>query len=114
MAGPIPMSDAIRQSLTKRLGPVYHSDLKAHLDRDGVFIVRADLDLVECGVAVATDDVARVTLWIEQSKLRKPSLAERTSWAEEEGRTWIAVVVQPFVLVQDAPPPGEARGGGEA
>jgi hypothetical protein len=113
MAGPIPMPDAIRESLTKRLGPVYFSDLKAHLERDGVFVVRADLDLVECGVAVATDDVALVTSWIEKAQLRKPSLAERDAWAKEEGRTWLAVVVQPFVLVQEAPPE-DARGAGEA
>lgn len=110
MADPIPMPDAIRASLTKRRGPVYFSDLKAHLDRDGVFLVRADLDLVDCGVAVATDDVERVTKWIDASQLRKPSFAEREAWASEEGRRWIAIVVQPFVLVQDAPDERDATG----
>ncbi|MBL9021171.1 MAG: DUF2288 family protein [Myxococcales bacterium] len=109
MSGPIPMPEAIRASLTKRLGPVYFSDLKAHLDRDGVFIVRADLDLVDCGVAVATDDVTLVTKWIEATQLRKPSRSEREAWEAEEGRRWIAIVVQPFVLVQDAPDGWEPR-----
>lgn len=97
------MPEALETQLKKRLGPVYFSDLRAHLERDGVFIVRADLDLVACGVAVAMDDVEVVGAWIQDGKLRKPSSAERERWPQEEGRRWMAIVVQPFVLVQDAP-----------
>jgi hypothetical protein len=97
------MPEALEGELKKRLGPVQYSDLRAHLERDGVFIVRADLDLVTCGVAVAMDDVDLVGAWLKEQKLRKPSLAERERWPQEEGRRWMAIVVQPFVLVQDAP-----------
>ena len=101
-SGPLTMPDALRLQLTKHLGPVQGSDLAAHLERDGLFIVSADLDLVECGVAIAMDDVAQVGMWIEQGKLRKPTPDERSAWPDDKERRWTSLVVQPFVLVQDA------------
>lgn len=102
MSDPMSVPEAIRERLKSRLGPVQFSDVKAHLDRDAVFIVRADLDLVECGVAVATDDVDQVRRWIDAGQLRKPSAEERREWPTQDARRWMAVVVQPFVLVQEA------------
>lgn len=106
MSDPMTLPEALRHQLEKRIGPVQYSDLAAHLERDAVFVVRSDLDLLACGVAVASDDVARVEAWIGAGALRKPSARERSSWPEETERRWIAIVVRPFVLVQD--PPGDA------
>lgn len=103
MSGPMTVEEGLRIKLTERRGTVYYSDLKAHLERDGVFVVRADVDLVECGIAIAQDDVERVQAWISDGKLRKPSKAEHDSWPENPKRQWLSVIVQPFVLVQDAP-----------
>jgi hypothetical protein len=85
--------------LERTLGPVSYTDLRAHLDRDSVFIVAASLALVQCGVAIAMDDVDTVKRWIDAGELRKPSTDERAAWATNGG-TWNALVVQPFVLVQ--------------
>jgi hypothetical protein len=107
MSGPMTVEEGLRIKLTERRGPVYYSDLVAHLERDGVFVVRADIDLVDCGIAIAQDDVASVERWIAEKKLRKPSQAERDSWPENPKRQWLSVIVQPFVLVQDAPDAAE-------
>ncbi|MGZ3423507.1 MAG: DUF2288 family protein [Polyangiales bacterium] len=93
----------LRAKLEERLGPVVFSDLEAHLARDAVFVVASSIELVECGIAVATDDVAKVEAWIASGTLRKPSKVEREAWPRHEGRTWHAIVVQPFVLIQDPP-----------
>jgi hypothetical protein len=92
---------AIREKLEERIGPVVYTDLQAHLARDAVFVVAASVSLLECGIAVATDDVSTVEKWIASGELRKPSKIEREAWPGHEGRTWTAVVVQPFVLIQD-------------
>lgn len=97
------LTEALREKLERRRGPVFFSDLSAHLARDAVFVVRADLDLVDCGIAVANDDVELVGAWIQAGKLRRPSRNEQSSWPNETTRTWMAIVVQPFVLIQDAP-----------
>lgn len=100
--GPIPLAEAYRVQLERSVGPVGYSDLRAHLDRDAVFLVAASVSLITCGVAVAMDDVDMVKRWIDSGELRKPSKDERASWAQHGG-TWNALVVQPFVLVQVAP-----------
>lgn len=97
--GPIPLADAIRQKLAESVGTVGYGDLSAHLQRDAVFVVAGSVELVECGVAVAMDEVETVKLWIDTGALRKPSREERAVWADRGG-TFIALVVQPFVLVR--------------
>ena len=92
---------AIRGKLEDSAGLVAFDDLRAHLERDAVFVVAATLSLVECGVRVAMDDVALVGRWLESQELRKPSHTERATWPEDPDRRWMALVVQPFVLVQD-------------
>jgi hypothetical protein len=97
------MAEAIRIKLGGSVGSVLYSDLAAHLGRDAVFVVAPDLSLVDCGVAVATDDLATVEAFVRRGALRKPSAAERTEWSRESERRWNAIVVQPFVLIQDLP-----------
>ena len=80
---------------------VMYGDLHAHLQRDAVFVVARALSLIECAVAVAMDDVDLVQPWIDGGALRKPSRKERAAWPEDEDLRWRAVVVQPFVLIQE-------------
>lgn len=93
-------AERLRENLEQIMGPVAHSDLVAHLARDAVFIVAPALSLLDCGVAIAMDDVEQVKTWVDAGALRKPTLAEREAWPEG---VWHSVVVQPFVLVQRAP-----------
>lgn len=91
---------AIRTRLSETVGPVFYTDLKAHLVRDAVFVVASDVSLIECGVSVAMDDVDEVQVLIERGHLRKPSRQERARWADTADAAWTAIVVQPYVLVQ--------------
>lgn len=102
---PVPMSleEGIRTRLEQTKGPVFFSDIKAHLERDGLFIVAGTHSLVECGVAIGLDDVDTIKRLIASGELRKPTQDERDGWALMKGRRWISIVVQPFVLVQDLP-----------
>lgn len=99
--GQVPFAEALRTNLERSLGPVFFTDFRAMLERDAVFVVAASLTLVECGVAIATDDVERVKGWIGSGALRKPSRAEREAWPREATRQWMSLVVQPFVLLQE-------------
>jgi hypothetical protein len=104
-AAPVAMTleEGIRHRLEETKGAVFFSDLKAHLDRDGLFIVAGTHSLVECGVAIALDDVDTIQRLIASQELRKPTADERAEWPNEAKRRWISIVVQPFVLVQDLP-----------
>ncbi|UJR82723.1 DUF2288 family protein [Sandaracinus amylolyticus] len=94
-------SDDLRDRLEAHRGAVLYSDLAAHLERGAVFVVAPQLDLVACGLAIATDDRAAVERWIASGDLRRPTTDELEKWPSDEGRTWISVVVQPYVLLQD-------------
>lgn len=97
---PIKLEAAIRTRLEEIVGPILFSDLRAHLDRDAVFVVADEIELVDCGVSVAMDDVKQVGAWIDGGQLRKPGTQERLNWAAIVGPAWLALVVQPYVLVQ--------------
>lgn len=91
----------IRRRLEEDAGPVQGSDLKAHLERDAVLVVAPSIQLLDCALAVATDDAAKVSAWLADATLRRATEDERAEWPADESRRWIAVVVRPFVLVQD-------------
>lgn len=101
---PLTLEEGIAHRLRETRGPVAFADLAEHLARDGLFIVAASVDLIACGVAIATDDVDRVRTWIGSGELRKPTQAERDHWRDHTPLDlWTAVIVQPFVLVQREP-----------
>lgn len=104
MEGSKPEAAAVRDALEKSVGPVTYADLRAHLARDVVFVVDARASLIDCGVAIATNDVRSVERLIAAGALRRPTPDEQRAWSEAVARQWLAIVVQPFVLVQDAPP----------
>lgn len=95
--------DEARAKLEETIGEVLGSDLAAHLRRGAVFVVAPSLSLVDCGEAIARDDSAKVGAWVASGALRRPTTEETTAWLAASERKWLAVVVQPYVLVQDAP-----------
>jgi hypothetical protein len=90
----------LERRLRETLGTVLGADLVAHLKRGAVLHVNADLDLVECGLAVARDDVGKVGAWLVRGHLRKPTEDECRRWSADLERRWRAAVVQPYVLIQ--------------
>lgn len=96
-----PSIDEVRAKLEETAGPVLGSDLGAHLRRDAVIIVAPSASLLDCAVAIAVDDASSVAAWLATGTLRRPTDEERAAWPVDEHRSWMAVVVQPFVVVQE-------------
>lgn len=96
------MSDEtdLRAKLESSVGPVFYSDMAAHIRRGGLLVVASELALVDAAIAIARDDSAAVAGWLDQALLRRPTPAEVAEWEKTEGMNFAAVVVQPFVLVQ--------------
>lgn len=94
---------ALRSGLEEHAGLVQGSDLGAHLRRGAVLVVAPSASIFACAMAIATDDAARVKAWLDDATLRRPTDDEGARWPADATRRWFAVVVQPFVLVQDPP-----------
>jgi hypothetical protein len=90
----------MRERLAAFLGDVYWSDLRAHAARDALIVVAEDLDMLDVGVAVATDDAARVEGWIQSRGISKPSAADLARWPAEPLAVFESLVVAPFVLIR--------------
>lgn len=72
-----------------------------HVQRDAVVIVDPNLELVEVGVAIADDNVMAVERWISEQLIHKPTPEQLSDWGSDRSHRFNALIVQPYVLVQD-------------
>lgn len=75
--------------------------LMPHAQRDAIVLVAPDLDLPDVGEALTCDNTAIVQRWISEQLLQKPSPEQLVTWAGDRTRRFKALIVQPYVLVQD-------------
>ncbi|MGK3995917.1 DUF2288 family protein [Sorangium sp. So ce1024] len=90
----------MREQLAKTLGEVFWTDLRTHAARDAVILVAADLDLLDVGEAVASNNAAAVEAWITAGKLTKPTAEDLERWPIQVEMRFLSLVVAPFVLVR--------------
>jgi hypothetical protein len=92
----------IKTQLTEQIASIEWNLLIPHAQRDALIIVSEQLDLLEVGVAVAQDDSSSVSNWINQQLIYKPSSQDLSIWNNEPNKQFMTLIVQPFVLVQEA------------
>jgi len=62
--------------------------------------VCSEIDLVEVAYQFSVDNKAQVELWLEDKKIYLVSDQQALKWVEENSTVW-AVVIKPWVLVQE-------------
>ena len=92
------MSD-IKTQLEKEIASTQWQDLIPHAQRDAIVIAHSSLDLVEVGVAIATDNTQTVQNWISEQLLQKPTAQQLSEWNQEPNRKFTTIIVQPFVII---------------
>lgn len=97
------MTKDIKTALAESLEPANWEFLKPHAQRDALILVSPSLDLVEVGSAIAQDETESVQQWIQQEQLQKPSADQLSLWNVQPNKTFNALIVQPYVLVQELP-----------
>ena len=90
----------LRSKLATELLPSEWKMLAMHYRRDALFIVDASVTLLDAAVAVAEDDRERVSRWIDEGQIARPTPEQARAWEAEEGPRFLSVIVQPFVLAQ--------------
>ena len=88
---------ALRAKITSEILPCDWGALRPHHQREALFLVSPDLDLVEAALAVASNRADRVEAWLTVGRLGRPEAAMAP--VLEAGRFQF-VIVQPFVLAQ--------------
>lgn len=88
------------QKLASETGEITWPELQRHFARGVLVRVSAPLDLLEAAAALADNEVSRVDEWMGQGLLGKATDTQASDWSEHS-RRFRAVVVAPWVLVQE-------------
>ncbi len=91
----------IREKLRENLDEAEWEWLKPHQERDVLVVIVPELDLLTVGEAIATDNVTSVQYWIGEQQIYKPSPAQIEAWNDNHHKRFKALIVQPYVLVQE-------------
>jgi hypothetical protein len=93
----------LRTQLAENVDEAQLEWLKPHIQRDVVVVVNSQLNLLDVGVAIARDDVLSVQHWISEQLLHKPFPDELAEWNSNQTKRFQALIVEPYVLVQESP-----------
>ncbi|MUL36743.1 DUF2288 domain-containing protein [Gloeocapsopsis dulcis] len=93
----------LRAELAEGLDEAEWNWLIPHVQRDAVIVVTEQLDLVDVGVALASDNTASVQSWIDKELIHKPSVSQLSDWNGDRTKRFNSLIVQPFVLIQELP-----------
>ncbi|MEC4819233.1 MAG: DUF2288 domain-containing protein [Scytonema sp. PMC 1069.18] len=91
----------LRAELTENLDEAEWEWLIPHVQRDAVIVVSEGLDLLDVGLAIASDKVSEVQIWIDEALIAKPSVTQVGEWNTQRTKRFNTLIVQPFVLVQE-------------
>lgn len=96
--------EELRQKINLETARIGWQEVHRHFARGVVLVAAAELDLVEVGLRLARDDKAQIKAWNDADQLRHASDDDARRWMQRDAVLW-ALVVAPWVLVQDAGEP---------
>ena len=91
----------LRAELAKDLDEAQWEWLIPHVKRDSVLIVAKELNLVDVGIAIASDNLLPVQHWVSEQLIQKPSETQLSDWNSDPQKRFNTLIVQPYVLIQE-------------
>ena len=91
----------LRAELAKDLDEAEWEWLIPHVKRDSVLIIAKELNLVDVGIAIASDNLLSVQHWISEQLIQKPSETQLSDWNSDLQKRFNTLIVQPYVLIQE-------------
>ena len=88
------------QKLDKYVGEVSWEYLEPHFQSGSLIYIDNSLCIKDVGQALAKDDTKKVKQWLMAGDALKPGQAHAKYW-NEANSTFIALVVSPFVIIQE-------------
>ena len=77
--------------------------LQKHYASGSVISVAPGFDLIKVAIALHRDDTAQVKKWLVEKLVTEVNDTQAMRWHEEKTSVW-ALVIPPFVLVQETKP----------
>jgi hypothetical protein len=91
----------LRTELAENLDEAEWEWLIPHVKRDAVIVVSWGLNLLDVGVAIASDNIPAVQVWIDEQLITKPTTEQISEWNGNQQKRFQTLIVQPYVLVQE-------------
>ena len=91
----------LKAELAKDLDQAEWEWLIPHVKRDSVLIIAKELNLVDVGIAIASDNLQSVQHWISEQLIQKPSETQLSDWNSAPKKRFNTLIVQPYVLIQE-------------
>ena len=91
----------LKAELAKDLDEAQWEWLIPHVKRDSVLIIAKELNLVDVGIAIASDNLQSVQHWISEQLIQKPSETQLSDWNSSPQKRFNTLIVQPYVLIQE-------------
>ena len=91
----------LKAELAKDLDQAEWEWLIPHVKRDSVLIIAKELNLVDVGIAIASDNLRSVQHWISEQLIQKPSETQLNDWNSSPQKRFNTLIVQPYVLIQE-------------
>lgn len=91
----------LKAELAKDLDEAQWEWLIPHVKRDSVLIIAKELNLVDVGIAIASDNLRSVQHWISEQLIQKPSETQLSDWNSDPQKRFNTLIVQPYVLIQE-------------
>jgi hypothetical protein len=91
----------LKEKLKKDVADISWKELQPHAKRDAIIVIQDELDLAEVAVAIAEDNTVLVQNWIGEQAIAKPSSQQLTEWNQAPEKQFVALIVQPFVVVKE-------------
>lgn len=100
-------SDLLRAKLNLETARIAWAELQRPFARGVVIKVASDMDLVDAAVHVAGNDAAVVQEWLADGRIARVEACDAKDWHARQPTFW-AVVVAPWVLIQETAPEPDA------
>jgi hypothetical protein len=91
----------LRDKINRETARLPWAELLKHFAAGNVVFVSNGLDLIDVAVRISHDDKASISAWMDEGRIAKVSDHQAETWLAANATLW-AVVVSPFVLVQQA------------
>ncbi|AAU90868.1 MULTISPECIES: DUF2288 domain-containing protein [Methylococcus] len=83
-------------------GKLTWQEMQPHFARGAIVRVAPGLDLIEVATVMAADETRTLSRWLRDGQVGRATATEARDWHERDPLFW-AVVVAPWVLVQEIP-----------
>jgi hypothetical protein len=92
----------LKEKLEQDVADISWKELQVHAKRDAIIVIKDELELSVVAVAIAEDDTTSVQGWIGEKVIAKPTAQQLTDWNQNPEKQFVALIVQPFVVVKEA------------